>query len=38
MKVKYENLHYIGLDASLREFNDVIETRKQGDMSIIDAI
>ena len=30
---EYEDLHYIDLSASLRDFNDVIETRKQGDMA-----
>ena len=29
MNLKYENLHYIDLGASLHKFNDVIETRKQ---------
>ena len=30
---KYEDdLHYIDLGGSLRNSNDVIETRKQGDM------
>ena len=32
MNLKYEDLHYIDLGASLRKFNDVIKTRKQGDM------
>ena len=32
MNPKYENLHYIDLGASLRKFNDVIKSRKQGDM------
>ena len=33
MNPKYENLHYIDLGASLRKFNDVINSRKQGDMT-----
>ena len=32
MNLKYEDLHYSDLGASLRNFNDVIKTRKQGDM------
>ena len=32
MNPKHENLHYIDLGASLCKFNDVIKTRKQGDM------
>ena len=35
MNPKYENLHYIDLGASLRKFNDVIKSRKQGDMPMI---
>ena len=34
MNPKYENLHYIDLGASLRKFNDVIKSRKQGDMDL----
>ena len=34
MNLKYEDLHYSDLGASLRNFNDVIKTRKQGDMPI----
>ena len=32
MNLKHEDLHYSDLGASLRNFNDVIKTRKQGDM------
>ena len=34
MNPKYENLHYTDLGASLRKFNDVIKSRKQGDMLV----
>ena len=34
MNLKYEDLHYSDLGASLRNFNDVIKTRKQGDMTL----
>ena len=34
MNLKYEDLHYSDLGASLRNFNDVIKTRKQGDMRL----
>ena len=34
MNLKYEDLHYSDLGASLRNFNDVIKTRKQEDMPL----
>ena len=34
MNLKYENLYYNDFGGSLRKFNDIIETRKQGDMVV----
>ena len=33
MSLKYKNLYFIDLGESLHKFNDVIKSRKQGDMA-----